>query len=376
MRSSLLLLLAAGRSRVGTGYLEILHGAMSARPDTAIAYTDVQWFGAHFHRDSTPSIEGTALSRVLQHIEAINYIPLRGLVRSSTLPADRIALATTPDESCHEEFVFLAGYAAAGALRRVDGAMYFKRAHRQNAYSRWVAWPGWRRRRGWLTMGAGLYRMAAGLATIAERPRILAAVADRLGVARPGRAFLYLPPEDGDELHRFVRDLVDLADVEPGDLALGEGLPPLERPIHPGIAAGIARAHASAIARGPMSARLAKTGKLHVPFAAGGDGAALLGFGWSVAESWGVWNDGDRATLRVPIVPGEAWRATVRAHVNASPRQARIRWAVDGDGWQEAVAVADDGFHAVDRGIGGRCGRRRDRVRAARCPTTEHRRWD
>ena len=51
-----------------TGYLESLRRELLARSDAAIAYTDVQWFGARFDRNGSPSIEGDPLSRVMQHI--------------------------------------------------------------------------------------------------------------------------------------------------------------------------------------------------------------------------------------------------------------------------------------------------------------------
>ena len=177
-----------------TGYLAALRRELMARPDASIAHTDVQWFGASFDRTSTPSIEGDPLSRIMQHIEAIRYEPLRGLMRGSMLPRNE-AIPVTADESCQEEFVFLTNMAAAGAFVRTDQAMYFKRLHAGNVFKRWFGFPEWRRRRGWLSMGSGMYHVARQNAPVPDWPTVLAQVADRLAVFRIGRGHFYLPPQ-------------------------------------------------------------------------------------------------------------------------------------------------------------------------------------
>jgi hypothetical protein len=129
----------------------------------------------------------------MQHIEAIRYEPLRGLMRASLLSSGEDAIPVTEDESCQEEFVFLARMAAAGAFIRVDAAMYFKRLHGTNAFVRWRDFPDWRRRRGWISAGVGMYKVAAELTPEELRSKLLGLVLDRMAIDRPGRGFFYLP---------------------------------------------------------------------------------------------------------------------------------------------------------------------------------------
>jgi hypothetical protein len=298
-----------------TGYLEKLRKELLARPDAAIAYTDVQWFGGRFDRNGSPSIEGDALSRVTQHIEAIRYEPLRGLMRSSMLPQERNAIPVTEDESCQEEFVFLARMAAAGAFVPVDSAMYFKRLHGTNAFVRWQDFPDWRRRRGWISIGAGMYRVARELATPELQPRILGQTLDRLAVERHGRAHFYSPSQTRDELHRFVRDFVACARVADDDLRAPE-LEPLDRPIHPEIVRALELQSKASAQRANHAEQLRSSGSIVIDLQESSDDS-ILGFGWSHHEPWGIWSDGDEATLRVPAREGLSWRATLKARTFA-----------------------------------------------------------
>ncbi len=297
-----------------TGYLESLRRELLARPDAAIAYTDVQWFGARFDRNRTPSIEGDPLSRVMQHIEAIGYGPLRGLMRSSMLPSSSEAIPVTEDESCQEEFVFLTHMAAAGAFVRVETAMYFKRLHTSNVFVRWTHFPNWRRRRGWISMGVGMYHTARALAAPELRPRILSQIIDRLVIERHGRAHFYLPTQSTLEIHLFVRDFVAFGEIAATDLALAGAAEALERPIHLAVLGALAQEEARAQTRADLQLRLEQGDSLTVAINEE-EGEAFLGFGWSATESWGVWSDGGRATLRIPAPPGRSWRAYLLGQV-------------------------------------------------------------
>jgi hypothetical protein len=298
-----------------TGYLDSLRRELLARPDAAIAYTDVQWFGARFDRNGSPSIEGDTLSRVMQHIEAIRYEPLRGLMRAPMLPRGRDAISVTEDESCQEEFVFLADMAAAGAFVRIDTAMYFKRLHTSNAFVRWAQFPEWRRRRGWLSMGAGMYRIARNHAPIADWPGITAQLADRLAVVRHGRGHFYAPEQTGEGIGRFVRDLVAFARMTEADLG-SSGFEPgaLERPVHSEVLRALRVERVNLAHRAHMTEELETESALALE-PTDYRGAALLGVGWSDIEPWGVWTDSGEATLRVPVPPGRAWRATLSGRV-------------------------------------------------------------
>jgi glycosyltransferase involved in cell wall biosynthesis len=309
-----------------TGYLENLRRELLARPDAAIAYTDVQWFGATFDRTSTPSIEGDPLSRVMQHVEAIRYEPLRGLMRTSMIPSGSDPIPVTEDESCQEEFVFLTHLAGAGAFVRIDSAMYFKRLHDANAFMRWTHFPDWRRRRGWISMGAGMYRIAIGLAAPAERPVITAQIADRLAVIRHGRGHFYAPPQTSSEITRFVRDFVAYAGLEPEDLG-PSGIRPdgLQRPVNEDVLRALEAERIRARTRSDLGAELQDAGRLSLD-ATAPTGEALLGYGWSKVEDWGVWTDGGEARVHVPAPPGSSWTMTIEGPAFGDSEVARVRY--------------------------------------------------
>jgi glycosyltransferase involved in cell wall biosynthesis len=311
-----------------TGYLDSLQRELLARPDASIAYTDVQWFGGRFDREGTPSIEGDPLSRVMQHIEAIRYQPLRGLMRKTMLPQGVAAIPVTEDESCQEEFVFLAHMAAAGTFIRVDSAMYFKRLHGTNAFVRWWAFPDWRRRRGWISMGAGMYRVARAVAPPELRPRLLGLVLDRLAIHRPGRDFFYLPSQSPTELSRFVRDFVAYREIAVDDLRPADPSDGLGRPIHLAVLRALGCEEARAQTRSDLQLRFKQGRSLTVELNEE-DGEALLGFGWSTIEPWGVWSDGGEATIRIPAPPGSSWKATIQGRVHAPDSSARVSYRQD-----------------------------------------------
>lgn len=318
-----------------TGYLEALVKAMAVRPDAAIAYTDVQWFGAAFGRDSTPGIEGEPLARVMQHIEAIRYEPLRGVMRSAWLPDRPDPIPVTRDESHQEEFVFLARMAAAGAFVRVADAMYFKRLHTANAFMRWRGFPEWRRRRGWLSMGRGLYEVARSLAPPEIRPRVLAHIVDRLSIQRPGRGFFYDTPQTDAEIRRFAHDLVAMVDPPDSELELGSSTPgPLERPIHPAVIEAISQERALAERRRALGVALGEKAAVEIRADQLG-GSGLLGYGWSHPEPWGVWTDGDHATLRLPDLAQV--EVVLEGHVFPDGEPVHVRAGAGGTEITEAI---------------------------------------
>ena len=355
-----------------TGYLGSLRGALLARPDASIAHTDVQWFGASFDRTSTPSIEGEPLSRVMQHIEAIRYEPLRGLMRSSMLPHGGEAIPVTPDESCQEEFVFLAQMAAAGSFVRTDKAMYFKRLHNANVFKKWFGFPDWRRRRGWLSMGTGMYRVARGLAPESEWPTVLAQVADRLAVFRIGRGHFYLPPQHREGIAGLIKDFVGFAKLSGDDLGpMGSRPGPLQRAVHEDVLAALDHERAKLETRAALTATLEDAGTWT---ADANDPAviALLGYGWSDVEPWGVWTDGQEAHLRIPARSGRQWRTTLigdvygrsgEVCVGAGPGHSPVDYVqpdptgtvtlvVESDGNQDEVRLhIPDARSAVDDGL-------------------------
>jgi Glycosyl transferase family 2 len=323
-----------------TGYLENLRRELLARPDASIAYTDVQWFGARFDRTNSPSIEGDdPLSRVMQHIEAIRYEPLRGLIRSSMLPQRADPIPVTADESSQEEFVFLADLAAAGPFLRVDSAMYFKRLHGENSFMRWQKLPAWRRRREWISMGAAMYRVARNLAAPELWPLVLGHVLDRLAVDRPGRAYFHVPHQSHEEIGRFVHDFVASSEIDTSDLGTEPVQPgPLDHPISKAILDAMSAERSQVDRRSDFARVLTEERTLTIDFSIESSWS-LLGAGWNTPENWGVWSDAQEVSIRVPVAGTVPWRGRLTGRVFPDTRSVRIGSAV-GDRPFDYVEVA------------------------------------
>lgn len=333
-----------------TNYLEKLHSELLSHSDVAIAYSDVQWFGARFGRDSTPDIIGSAPSRVLQSIEAIRFEVLRGLMRSEWLPRHE-AIPVTVDESCQAEFVFLTKMAARGAFRRVADTMYFKRAHSQNTFARWHDWPPFRRRRGWIDAGVGFLQVAREVFPDPRHlRRLLTTILDRLTISRGTRGFFYQPDSDSlPELTRFIRDFMarsplESVPVEPAG-TFEATTAAFFAPVHPNIEAALDAIAQGVRTRRELGERLRREGRLNLAIQSSGEVESLLESGWSSLETWGVWNDGDEATLCLPPArKGEKLRVRLTGSHFADPRQpankpVHIGWRLGGNGPVQTTTV-------------------------------------
>jgi hypothetical protein len=293
-------------------YLERLRVEMLTHGDTSVAFADLQWFGSRSDLDSTPSILGSRLERVHTLVERLRHEPMHGMIRVSLLDRDRDALAITPDSSCQEEFVLLARLAAGGPLRRVEGARYRKRAHPGNEYQRFMNFPEYRRRRGWLTMGAGLVDVLLEVAPRRHRQTVLALVAERLAVHKPGRDYFYLPAPTDEEISRLVRELFMFTDVEPEPVRSPLLDPITGDPIHDAVVAGLRTASMDATRRREMAATIRHSGGGAWSTWPGGDGEALLGRGWSTQHgAEGRWSDADEATVRLPPLSAGEWTVAI-----------------------------------------------------------------
>lgn len=330
-----------------TNYLEVLRAELMAHPAAAIAYADIQWFGARFDRESGLGVHGAPAQRLLQTVEVLQHVPLRGLIRADFLMG--LVIPVIQDESCLAEFHFLSALAARGDFHRVAQTLYFKRAHGANTFRRWHDWPAWRRRRAWIEMGLGLLRVAERvMPAVGLRRLLLVTLLDRLAIARPGRAFFYQPPHRGvADIADFVRDFLDLGGlgIPPDNLAemLDDDLGAFVRPVHPDIKAAINAQQSMRSLLEGVGKRLARDGSVDLDVRAGGDGLAVLGSGWSAVESWGVWTDGEHATIRLPITRSGRWRVVLTGHHYAGPapdcrQRAQLCWRCRAtDAWRREI---------------------------------------
>jgi len=315
-------------------YLERLRAELAAHPDAAIAFADIQWFGARTDLQTTPSIIGDRASRVREHILRLSHIPFLGLMRTAHLPRIQPQLRDTPEEASQQEFVFLARMAAAGTFRRVDGPLYHKRARDTSTHLRFQKFPEARRRREWLTMGGGLLEVAAGVHRRAQHDMLAEFVAERLGVHLPDRDYFYLPAALDREITRFVTELL----VESPLPELAVPRRPrnrfLERVSHPAVRAGVEAAVQARRAHTNLERSLRRDGETSVGFREGEDGALLLGQGWSIVGPDGTWSHSDEATILLPELPEGRWQLTIEGVPRPSPPGApsqSLGWALGPD---------------------------------------------
>ncbi len=310
-----------------TNYLEVLYAELMTHELASIAYTDVQWFGYKTERSSCPSIFGNTKQRISQAIEDISFIPLRGLMRGSLLKQST-GIPLTEHESCHAEFPFLVEMAAFGEFHQAHNALYFKRAHHSNTFIRWSNWQPWKKRRSWIEMGLGFFRVAQQVNPInAFQQLILITILDRLAIFRPGRALFYQPPPHGIE--EFVRDFITLGNllVHRDMLAVLETpeLGPLIKPVHMDIKKALHSIERMNVVRGAIGKTLELNNGVNLETSKGTDGLSLLGFGWSVAEAWGVWTDGEKATLLLPINRSGTYTVILEGYHYASQRSNKVK---------------------------------------------------
>ncbi len=141
-----------------TGYLRSLRKELLARPDASIAHTDVQWFGRvstvlpHRASKASPS------PRVMQHIEAIRYEPLRG--RSGLRRLREATPSLSPRTRAARRSRLPDTDGRGRGVRAHGSGDVLQEAPRRQRVQEVVRLPEWRRRRGWLSMGSGMYHLA------------------------------------------------------------------------------------------------------------------------------------------------------------------------------------------------------------------------
>ncbi len=76
-----------------------------------------------------------------------------------------------------------------------------------------------------------------------------------------------------------------------------------------------------------------------------GDGAGILGDGWSMRETWGVWSDGHRANLLIPCNDGQYFAAKpaflLRLKLRPFNKQTIAVSATTGELWKGPITTAD-----------------------------------
>ena len=143
--------------------------------------------------NSSPSIEGDQLERLLQQLEQLTPVPVRGLFRRAAV---RQAGPVRSDEfrALSEIFVWLTKVLRWGSFIRLPEPLYYRLDHADNFHKDHTTWPVERRRAAWSTMFTGMLEaIMPACKTLEEKLYVQQLILDRVAVYRPGRSYQWVP---------------------------------------------------------------------------------------------------------------------------------------------------------------------------------------
>ena len=315
-----------------SNYISELLKAATADPSAVCFFSDIQWVGLRHHLTTTPSVTGSSLDRSLSVFETMNGVPFRGLIRKDAI--ERAGpIRRTEFESAFEEFVWVARLAREGNLHRVEGPIYYKRAHPDSTHDKWHAKDSAWKRAVWLEFGVGMLETILPVIPESEHVGMLALILDRICIPRGGR-FLFFNP--AQTIMPFAVDFLDkvLQRFSSQPIAAVVSNPGRDVVLPGRIGNDLL---ASAIDWMRLRGATAGSGPMTFRFAAGELGTNFLLSGWSSPEDWGTWSDGSSAALHVGVVPASGrWRAIFTFRVFGPGRKRKAIWVRRG---AEAGAV-------------------------------------
>jgi len=143
--------------RVSPTYVADLVAAAARWPDSSLCFSTLRYTGDRSWDVPVPPLLGDSVARVRSYLRRLDWVPFRGLVRTTALDRTAGLLLSDfdPFDSLGTEIRFMAELARLGTFRFVAGPIYFKRwdgnnlsakrdgwspAHRLRATACWMAW--------------------------------------------------------------------------------------------------------------------------------------------------------------------------------------------------------------------------------------------
>jgi GT2 family glycosyltransferase len=189
-------------------FFEKLIKLADSRSDAAAIYCDRQWTGGRDDIESFPSIEGGRLERMLQQLEHLPVVSVRGLIRREAIRQAGLVRADEFRALC-EILVWLTKVLRWGAFIRLPEPLYYRLDHADNFHKDHTSWPEERRRAAWTTMFTGMLEaIMPACETPNEKLHVQQLILDRVTVSRPDRNYLNLPP-GLDSAGRFIGECLD-----------------------------------------------------------------------------------------------------------------------------------------------------------------------
>jgi glycosyltransferase involved in cell wall biosynthesis len=147
-------------------YLALLQQALDARPDAAVAFTDIMAFGELEGQVVQSSIEGELFDRVVDFLSAhFDAVSFRGLVRRSRIDGD-FRLSNNQFSGYAADTLWMLQVLRHGNLVRVpyrENAAYRKNYRIGSQHHRWLKWSRERRTEAWIEHCAQCAKLALSM---------------------------------------------------------------------------------------------------------------------------------------------------------------------------------------------------------------------
>jgi glycosyl transferase family 2 len=189
-------------------FFEKLLKVADATLNVAAVYCDCQWTGGRNDLEVAPSIEGDPLGRLLQYLEQLQPVAVRGLIRRDAIRQAGLVRSDEFRALCGV-FVWLAKVLRWGSFKRLPEPLYFRLDHTDNYHKDYKTWPEQRLRAAWTTMFTGMLEAIIPVCnTPEERLYVQQIVLDRVTMFRQGRPYIYVPGSP-DSAGKFIAECLE-----------------------------------------------------------------------------------------------------------------------------------------------------------------------
>ena len=167
---------------VSPTYVADLVAAATRWPDSSLCFSTLRYTGDRNWEVPVPPILGDRVARVRSYLRRLDWVPFRGLVRTTALDRTAGLLLSDfdPFDSLGTEIRFMAELARLGTFRFVAGPTYFKRWDGNNLSAKRDGWPASHRLRATACWMAWMVEAVVPAGdTVAERRRLFAETIER-----------------------------------------------------------------------------------------------------------------------------------------------------------------------------------------------------
>ncbi len=177
-------------------YVASLVTAATRFPEASICFTEMHSSGLRTLVQPGVPLSGAPMARAMTYLENLDHVPLRGLIRSSSLAktAGLLLADFNPFDSFGSEIRLLTELALLGEFRFVQGPIYYKRLHGKNIHLTRNKFSDQQKLLAWACLGAWLIEVIvpAGHSEM-ERRNLFTAVLNRFLILNDNWRWLKIP---------------------------------------------------------------------------------------------------------------------------------------------------------------------------------------